>query len=64
MEETFELDELVWAKLSGYPWWPCKILAHSNKQMYEICFLVEFTTCILAKDKLRKLDLKNLSCKR
>jgi len=31
MQETFELDEIVWAKLSGYPWWPGKILAHIDK---------------------------------
>lgn len=22
MEETFELGEVVWVKLKGYPWWP------------------------------------------
>ena len=22
MEETFNLGEIVWIKLKGYPWWP------------------------------------------
>ena len=22
MEETFQLGEIVWVKLKGYPWWP------------------------------------------
>ena len=22
MEETYELGEIVWVKLKGYPWWP------------------------------------------
>ena len=22
MEEDFKLEEIVWAKLRGYPWWP------------------------------------------
>ena len=22
MEETFEVGEIVWVKLKGYPWWP------------------------------------------
>ena len=22
MSNDFELDEVVWAKVSGYPWWP------------------------------------------
>lgn len=22
MEETFEIGEIVWVKLKGYPWWP------------------------------------------
>ena len=22
MEESFKIDEVVWVKLKGYPWWP------------------------------------------
>ena len=22
MEENFEVGEIVWVKLKGYPWWP------------------------------------------
>lgn len=22
MEESFEIGEIVWVKLKGYPWWP------------------------------------------
>jgi len=22
MEEIFEVGEIVWVKLKGYPWWP------------------------------------------
>jgi len=28
--------------------------------MFEICFLAEFTTCALPKEKLRKIDFKSL----
>ena len=22
---TFEIDEIVWAKVRGFPWWPAKV---------------------------------------
>lgn len=27
MEETFQLGEIVWVKLKGYPWWPGMVRA-------------------------------------
>ena len=63
MQETFNLDELVWAKLAGYPWWPSKIIAKNEKQEYLIVFLAEFTRCYLPASKLKQLDRMSLEVK-
>ena len=32
----FNLNNLVWAKLNTYPWWPCKIVNDSNNECSKI----------------------------
>ena len=31
MEEIFQIGEIVWVKLKGYPWWPGMV---SNKFLF------------------------------
>jgi PWWP domain. len=49
IEENFELDQVVWAKLKGFPWWPGVIREiirnekDKGKKEYMVFFLGEFT---------------------
>jgi PWWP domain len=36
----FDLEEIVWAKITGYPWWPAKITNKPNEE--EPCYRVDF----------------------
>ena len=43
MEEIFQLGEIVWVKLKGYPWWPGMV----SKNYY----LINYLTHLLYIDK-------------
>ena len=32
----FTLNNLIWAKLDNFPWWPCKIVQDSNNEFTKI----------------------------
>ena len=39
MEETFQLGEIVWVKLKGYPWWPGMVrIIILSKKLYSMSF--------------------------
>jgi hypothetical protein len=42
-EAVFELDEVVWAKITGYPWWPAVIAATPTNRTsnYRVDFLTD-----------------------
>ncbi len=54
MEEDFELDEVVWAKISGYPWWPGYVQSKTDNDQYEVVFFGDFSRAFLTKTKIRK----------
>jgi len=40
MEETFQLGEIVWVKLKGYPWWPGMVRTIIlSKKLYSMSFI-------------------------
>ncbi len=49
IEEDFEMDQVVWAKVKGFPWWPGVVreVIRSDKDLkkkeYMVFFLGEFS---------------------
>lgn len=43
MDQNFHLEELVWAKVKGFPWWPGYISRLDSYNKYEIVFLGDFS---------------------
>lgn len=43
--ENFQIDEIVWAKVRGYPWWPGIIVSINKdiKELYTINFIGDNT---------------------
>jgi hypothetical protein len=31
---NFNLDDLVWAKIMGFPWWPCRLIKDEFNSFY------------------------------
>lgn len=54
MCSEFELDEVVWAKVSGFPWWPGFIASKVEDQLYEVIFLSDLSRAFLTKSKIKK----------
>lgn len=48
----FEIDQLVWAKVDGYPWWPGFIKSMGSKGKAEVMFFDDFTRAFVKTDKL------------
>jgi hypothetical protein len=36
LDQQFKINDLVWAKLDNFPWWPCQIITDSNNQFFKI----------------------------
>lgn len=53
MVNDFELDEIVWAKVSGYPWWPGFIASKIEGRQYEVVFLSDLSRAFLSSSKIR-----------
>lgn len=51
-EENFEVNQIVWAKLTGYPWWPAYINSIDNIEK------TLFTVSYLAENSCSQLDQK------
>ena len=52
MEQNQLVNEIIWAKLGGYPWWPGYIKS-KLKNKYEVCFFGDFTRAYLLPNKIR-----------
>ena len=52
LESNFEVDQIVWAKVDGYPWWPGFIKSFSSKGKIEVMFFDDFTRAYVKEDKL------------
>ena len=46
LENQLSLNTLVWAKLSGYPWWPAYVKGFVGDKV-EVCYLGDFTRSML-----------------
>lgn len=53
MEVTLAANSLVWAKLSGHPWWPGFIKSVNSDDMYEVEYFGDFSRSFLSKSKLK-----------
>ena len=53
MENSYPLNSLVWAKLSGHPWWPGYIKSKYTQNEFEIEYFGDFTRSFLSKSKIK-----------
>ena len=53
MENKFEINTLVWAKLNGYPWWPAIIKTKINEEKCEVEYFGDFSRSYLSVTKLK-----------
>lgn len=56
MESLFHENEIVWAKINGYPWWPAYVKTEVNPSQLEVVFFGDFSRAILHKSKIRGFD--------
>jgi hypothetical protein len=57
--EYFTVDEIIWAKIRGYPWWPAMIkgIEEDNKEIkYRVSFIGDNTHATLPKRNLSKFE--------
>ena len=65
METKYSQNEIVWAKLGGYPWWPSYVKDTNDMGKTEVVFLGEFNRAILKPSKIKKfkeLEYKPSKC--
>ena len=56
MESIFQQNQIVWAKINGYPWWPAYVKGSVKSNAYEVVFFGDFSRAILHTSKLRQFD--------
>lgn len=49
------MEEIVWGKLKGFPWWP-GFINGKNQDKYELVFLGDFTRAILKSNKIQSYN--------
>lgn len=54
----FKIDEVVWAKIKGYPAWPAKIKSFASSKMVVVIWFNDFRVTKVYKTQLFKF-LKN-----
>lgn len=54
-EEDFQVNNVVWAKIKGYPWWPARIenINGLGKNPYDVMFLGENTKACLNNNNIK-----------
>ncbi|CAD8043458.1 unnamed protein product [Paramecium primaurelia] len=64
-EQSFRVNEIIWAKVLGYPWWPAKIASITNVNgkngqycVYRVNFIGDTSHAQLRFDKLKKWNPK------
>lgn len=57
-EVQYELWDIVWAKIIGYPWWPAKVtqLPTSKNPNYRVDFFSDHTHAFLPSSKLNPYE--------
>lgn len=53
-EEKFKINDVVWAKLTGFPWWPGLVLSILDDSKYEILYFGDFNRSFLCASNLKK----------
>lgn len=65
MQATYQVNQTIWAKINGYPWWPAYVNSAADDK-FEVVFFGDFSRAILHVSKLKdfgeirhKVDGKN-----
>ena len=56
---SFNVGEIIWAKIRGYPWWPAMITGTDDdirEKKYAVSFIGDNTHSSLAKKSLEKFE--------
>ncbi len=61
VESQFEVNQLVWAKVDGYPWWPGFIKSIGVKGKIEVMFFDDFTRAFIKDDKIMDFEADQLT---
>lgn len=56
MEATYQVNQIIWAKINGYPWWPAYINAPSDDGQFEVVFFGDFSRAVLSASKIKIYD--------
>lgn len=56
MTSEYEVNEIVWGKVSGYPWWPGFIYSKIENIKYEVIFFSDLTKAILQPEKIKSFN--------
>lgn len=56
MESMFRENQIVWAKINGYPWWPAYVKCEPKASQLEVVFFGDFSRAVLHKSKVRVFD--------
>ena len=60
-DDSFMEEEIIWAKLRGYPWWPAILVSikkdiNTDEQKYRVVFFGNFIQATLKKLYISKFD--------
>lgn len=55
-EEILKVRDVVWAKLTGFPWWPGVILSIQEGTKYEVLYFGDFNRSFLHCYSVRRFD--------
>lgn len=56
MQTDFHIDQIVWAKVGGHPWWPAFIRKILQNNKFEIIFFGDFSKANLSLKNIKKYD--------
>lgn len=56
MDACFKPNDLVWAKLSGYPYWPAFVQTVFTNGTYEVVYFGDFSRNVLPKQRIKRFD--------
>lgn len=56
MDFILTANQIVWAKLSGFPWWPAYIKRMVSKELYEIEYFGEFERNFFDPSRIRPFE--------
>lgn len=57
MHEPLKIDQIVWGKIGGYPWWPGFIRSMPQIDRYEVVFFGDFSISLLKEKSIKKYDI-------